>query len=342
MKFRTFSTCVLACACWLVVSAHGGAVRAAQDDKSAQAAPKVSSGERDAADKINKAKGAEAKLQAGAEFVRKYPKSALRPQVAASVAGEINGATDNNLKISLAQTYLDFFKEPGEAELVNATLLNAYINTGRTEDALRSGSAWLEKHPDDIETLQNLTILASAAAIKGNDAFITQGRQYGAKAIELLEADKRPESIDAAKWPDFKSATLVSLYRETSVLAYKAGDKKAALPLLEKAAALKSSDPGVYLLLSELSNDEYELLAKQYQVAAAPEKQAALKKVEAALDKVIEAYAQAVAVTEGNSQYQQANTVLREDLEKYYKYRHGGSSDGLKQLMDKYKRPATP
>src|ERR671933_451989 len=105
MRFRILAA-ALACACALA----GAGRAAAQGDKSKQADVKVSSGERDA------------------EFVKKYPKSALRPQVAQAVAREIASAQDNELKISLAETYLSFFTDPSEAALVNDTLLNAYIN----------------------------------------------------------------------------------------------------------------------------------------------------------------------------------------------------------------------
>jgi hypothetical protein len=332
MKFRILLAFAFVCALAL------GA--AAAQDKGKQAEVKVSSGERDAAAKITKATGTEAKLQAASAFVKKYPQSSLRQQIAKGLAAEVAATTDAQTKVSLAQTYLEIFNLPEEAQSVNASLLSAYINTGKTEEALKMGQGWLAQHPDDIQTMQNLTILASAEAIKGNSAFVAQGRQYGAKAISMLESDKVPEGADAAKWAEYKPTALVSLYRETGVLAYKAGDKAAALPLLEKAAALKSTDPGVYLLVSELNNDDYEMRAKEYQVAAPAEKQAAFKKVEVALDKVIESYAQAVAMTEGNTQFQPVNAALKQDLERYYKFRHKNSTDGMQQLIDKYKKPA--
>jgi exonuclease VII small subunit len=332
MKFRILSAVALVCALAL------GA--AAQDDKAKQDAPKVSGGERDAAAKIDKAKGSEAKLQAAAGFVKKYPQSALRRQMAEGLAREIDATTDAQTKISLAQAFMDIFNQPEEVQLVNASLLTGYINTGQTPEAIKLGTDWLAKHPDDIGIMQNLAILASNEAIKGNNSFAAQGRQYGMKAVELLEADKMPEGFDAAKWPEYKNTTLVALYRALGVLLYKAGDSAAALPQLEKAAALKSSDPGVYLLLSELNNDAYETRAKEYNVAPAAEKAAALERVNVALDKVIEAYAQAIAITEGNAQYAQVNSAIKQDYEKYYKFRHKNSSDGMQQLIDKYKRPA--
>jgi hypothetical protein len=330
MKFRTLSAVALVCA--LAVGA------AAQDDKGGQQ-PKVSGGEKDAAAKIDKAKGPEAKLQAAAAFVQKYPQSALRRQVAQAVAGEINASTDNQLKISLAETYLSIFNDPAEATLVNDALLNAYINSGRADEAFKMAGVRLSKNPDDIDLLRALAVVASNETIKGNNAYAAQGQQYGTKAIELFESDKKPEGLDDAKWASYKTENLPPLYRATGIIAYKTGDKATALARLQKAAAMRYSDPGVYLILSELTFDDYDRLSKEYNVAENAQKPAALAKAQDALDRVIEAYAQAVAMTEGQAQYQQAHDALREDLEKYYKFRHKNSADGLQPLIDKYKKP---
>jgi len=333
MRSRILSACALAaCIC------GAGAYRpsAAQDNK--QAEVKVSGGERTAAEKVEKAKGAEAKLQAAAEFVKKYPQSTLRPRVAQALADEIARVEDKELKVSLAETYGAVFNAPDEAQNISGTLLSAYINAGRADEAMKAGAAWLEKHPDDVQTMQNLTVLAASEAIKENMQYAEAGRRYGARALEIIEADKRPEHIDAAKWAELKSNLQVSLYRETGVLAFKSGDLKAARPLLEKAADLRSPDPGVYLLLAQFAGDEYDTRSKEYKVASAADRPAALKTAEAALDRLIEAYARAVAMTEGNPAYQAANAALRQDLETNYKFRNNGKTDGIQQLIDKYKK----
>jgi hypothetical protein len=335
MKFRIIAACALACA-----FALGAAPAVSAQDNNKPAEPKVSGGERDAAAKVDKAKGAEAKLQAGAEFVKKYPNSPLRPKVAKSVADEVAAASDDQLKISLAETYLGFFNQPTEAALVNDALLNAYINAGRAADAFKMGSNRLAKNPDDVDLLRSLTVIASNATINNDNTYAAQGQQYGAKAIELLEADKKPEGVDDAKWAAYKAEALPTLYRATGIMAYKTSDKATAMARLQKAADMKFNDPGVYLILSELTYDDYDRLTKQYNVAPAAEKPAALAKAQAALDRVIETYAQAVGITEGNAQYQQAHDAIKEDLTKFYKFRHNNSDAGLQQLLDKYKRPA--
>ena len=327
--FRILSALALACA--LVAAA-------AAQEKPKPNEPKVSGGERDAAQKIEKAKGTEAKLQLAAAFVKKYPQSPLRGQIAESIAREIAETTDNQAKGALAQTFLEIFNLPGEAPLVTASLLNSYVNTGQTQDAMTLGTKWLAEHPDDVSVMQNLTILASAEAIKNNNAFIAQGRDLGARAIALLEADKMPAGFDAAKWPDFKKQALVSLYRETGILAFKANDHAAAVPLLEKAVGLNSPDAAIYFLVSDLLNSEYEEYAKRAMVASAADKPAATQKAEAALDRVIDAYARAIAFTDGKAEFAQANAAFRERIGPYYKYRHKGSTDGMQQLIDKYKK----
>jgi hypothetical protein len=338
MKLRILAACALACA---FASAAATAVYA-QGDKTKQAEVKVSGGERDAFAKFEKAKGAEAKIQAGAEFIKKYPQSSLRPQVAKAVADEIAKTSDEQLKISLAETYLDFFSDPSEAALVNDALLNAYINAGSTDKAFKMGSARLAKNPDDVDLLRSLAVIASNETIKNNMTYSAQGLQYGAKAIELLESDKRPEGVDEAKWATYKAESLPALYRATGIIAYKTNDRATAIARFGKAAEWKIADPAVYIIMSELTFDEFDLRNKEYNVASAADKPAALKRRDDAIDRVIDWYAQAVAITDGQEQYKPANAGLREDLEKFYKNRHNNSTQGMQQLIDKYKRPATP
>src|SRR2546423_1797703 len=182
MKFRTLSACALVCACWLAASAGASAFSAAaQDNKGTQADAKVSSGERDAAEKINKAKGGEAKLQAAAEFIKKYPKSSLRPRVAEAVAAEIAGTPEAELKISLSRTYLDFFNQPAEADYINGTLLRALLDTDKNSsnavEVFKLAPAWLEKHPEDVDTLRRLAITGSNAAIQGTNRYVARAQQ---------------------------------------------------------------------------------------------------------------------------------------------------------------------
>ena len=344
MRKTFFRACVLATFVWAAfVAASASAATAGQDqtqpDKAKQG-PKLSADEAKAVTKINTAADAAGKMQAAAEFVKKYPKSEVRGQVARHVAERIGAEQDAAQRISLSESFLATFNAPDEADLVARTLLDAYIDSSRDADAFRAGAAWLQKNPDDVDVLRRLSVAAGNAAIKGNNDFVPQGRQYAAKAAELIEADKKPAEWEAAQWAEYKTKWLPAIYREAGVLAMRANDRAVAKSNMEKAAALKSTDPAVYLLLSDIANQEYNEAAQAYQaMPAGAAKDARLKEIQGQLDRVIETYAQTLATLEGNAQYEPARQQLRQDLESYYKYRRG-STQGLQELIDKYKKPA--
>ena len=74
-----------------------------------------------------------------------------------------------------------------------------------------------------------------------------------------------------------------------------------------------------------------------------PDREAQLKKVFVLLDRLIDADAHFLALSDGNAQL--ANVLQQEMqyLETNYKFRHEGKTDGMQQLIDKYKAaPAKP
>ena len=337
MKFRILAACALACA--FALGAQGAA---AQDAAKQADAAKISSGEREAAEKINKAKGAEAKLQAASEFVKKYPKSTLRQRIAEAVANEILSTQDPAQKAALIETYVAFFNEPAEAEMVNAALLSAYIdaeNPPRPADAFKLAPAWLAKHPEDFDMMRRLAAVGSNAAIRGDSAYVEDARKYGSQALELIEADKKPADVDAQKWAEYKAKFLPGLYREVGILSLRTGDNAAGRARLEKAIALNTDDPSVYAIVGQMNDEEYTQLVSAYKAApAGAARDAALKKAEAQLDKVIDLYARAVALAQGRPEYETLRTQVTPALTDYYKFRHNNSDAGLQQLIDKYKR----
>jgi hypothetical protein len=295
--------------------------------------------ENSAIKKISDAKTPAAKLEAGAQFVKQYPKSEKRLEVAKHIAGSIGSVTDFPERITLAERFLTIFNAPDEAALITEALIDAYIMVPRPSDAFRLAEGWLQKNPDDVDLLRRLAVLAGNEAIKGSTDFIKQGQDYGKKAIAQIEADRKPANMDATKWTDYKTRNLAALYRELGILAMRAGDKATVKSSMEKAAELKSTDPAVYILLSQLANDDYQEQVKRYQSAFGPQKEAEHQRSLTLMDRVIEVYAQTVAIAEGNPQYAKAAAELRGDLEGYYKFRHNGSTDGLQALIDRYKRP---
>jgi hypothetical protein len=301
--------------------------------------PKVSDAENQALKKIIDAPDAATKLQAGSEFVKKYPKSAKRSEVARHLAGEIGRAPDAAQQISLAESYLTSFNQPEEAALVNHLLIDAYVKSSRLDDAFRVAASIVEKNPNDVVVLTQMAIIASEELKRNNPKYIQQSQNYGMKAIELIEADKKPDTLEVTRWSEYKTRWLPQLYQSLGLVSYLSGNKADAKGKLEKAASLNATDPVTFMLLGSMINEEYQQLAEKHKtMSAGPGKDDTLKEAHTKMDLVIEAFARAVALSEGNPQYQRLHDQLLQDLTAYYKYRKG-STDGLQQFIDKYKKP---
>ncbi|HKC88852.1 MAG TPA: hypothetical protein VKG02_22905, partial [Blastocatellia bacterium] len=157
-----------------------------------------------------------------------------------------------------------------------------------------------------------------------------------AKAVEMLEADKKPEGMDATYWNNYRNSWLPRLYQAQGVILYFNNDKAGAKDKLEKAAGLDPYDPPTLLMLSDILNTEYTKLGERYQ---AEKKQSLLNEALQKMDELIEWLARAAAATESNAQYQALNAQIMEQLKSYYSFRHDGKTDGLTGLILKYKKP---
>src|SRR5262247_849114 len=181
------------------------AFAAVQDkQQSKDDAPKISEGEQKAIEKIKAAGGVSEKLKAAAEYVKKNGKSQMRPRVAAYVSDEIAKVTDYNQRIGFVESFTKTFNLPEEADLIKPTLIDSLIGSNKFEEAFNEGSKYVERKPDDVVVL---TMLASAGANQAqkqiqssqtpNTAMLQKASEAGAKAVEMLEADKKPEGMDA-------------------------------------------------------------------------------------------------------------------------------------------------
>ena len=305
-------------------------------DKTKQTAP--SDGEQKAMAKIEAAIDIEAKLAAAGEFIKKYPKSMLRSKAVSYVAQEVTKIQEGPQRITQLESMLTVFREPGDGEVINPILVDSYFKENRPDDGFRVASAYLGKNPTDIALLTQVALEGVEQAKKKEAKFAQQSLQYGNKAIELIESGKKPETFDDAKWGEYQSRWLPVLYQSLGLLSMMVGNKTDARTKLEKAVSLNPKDPFSFVLVGSMLNDDYQQLAEQHKAASAgPLKDTILKQAHAKLDEVIEVFARAVGLSEGNAGYQHLHDQILQDLQAYYKYRHGGSNEGLQQLIDKYK-----
>jgi hypothetical protein len=278
------------------------------------------------------------KFKAASDLVKKYPKSSLRSKAAADLADEVSAVKDTTQKLALAQQYQGIFNEPAGQQMITPILIEALAGANRLDEAFASGADSLTRNPDSLYVLVQLAFLGTDQAKQKNLKFIPQSMQYGAHSIELIEADKKPAGIDDAGWLKYKSAQLPSLYQSMGILELVKGNNAGAKTRLAKASELAPADPFDYLLLSGMLNDEYQNEAQQYRAMPnGPPKDEELKKVLALLDQVIDSYAHLIALAEGNERLAAVRQQYLQALESYYKYRHNSSTEGMKQLIDKYK-----
>ena len=304
--------------------------------------PKLSPDEAKAVAAINSAVDAPAKLTAAEAFVKKYPQSTARLSVANYIAGQIGQVSDAAQKLSLAEKFQKIFTEEKELNAVGPVILDAYIAANRLDDAFDLASKILAKNPEDLRVLLQTMNAGAEAAKRQNSKYAAQSLQYGLKAIELIEADKKPVDLDDASWAKQKTV-LPRLYQQAGILALFSGNSAEAKTRLEKAATLDPNDPMNQLLIAGLLDEEYQKMAQTYQqMPASQQKGEMLKRINEQLDKTIDAYAHAVGLSTGRAEYQQLQTQALQNLTPYYKYRHNQSIEGLQPLIDKYKMPAKP
>ena len=323
-----------------VVSASTSSLLA-QGGKSGQ--PSVSADEQKMLAAITAATDPAAKYKAVEALIKKHPKTSARGRVAREAADQVADLKDATQKVTLAQQYAAIFTEPADQQMIIPVLIDALAAANRVDEAFATGAEFLTRNPDSVFVLVGLMSLGTDQAKQKNPKFISPSLQYGTHAIELIEADKKPEYIDDAGWKKYKSTALPSVYQSMGLLSLVNGDRDGSKVRLAKAAELAPTDPFNYLLLAGILNDEYQDAAKRYQgLPSGAAKDEELKKILASLDQVIDAYAHTIALAEGNERLAPVRQQYVQDLEAYYKYRHNNSTAGMQQLIDKYKLPAKP
>lgn len=336
-------TAVLFVSAMMIYSAAFASGLALQDKAQAKDdAPKVSEGEQKAIEKIKAAGSASEKIKAAQEYMKKNAKSPNRPRVAAYVADEVSRVSDHSQRASLIENYTKTFNQPEEAELIKPALIDSLLSTNKFEEAFNEGSKFIEKKPEDVIVLTQVTWAGANQAQKQSQggtpaaSMMQKASAAGAKAVELLEADKKPEGMDATYWNNYRNSWLPRLYQAQGLLLYYSNDKVNAKDKFEKSVGLDPYDPPTLLMLSNILQDDYEKLAQRYQTE---KKQAILTEALQKMDELIDWLARGAAATEGSSQYQAVSGQLMEQLKSYYAFRHDGKTDGLKELVQKYKKP---
>ena len=294
-----------------------------------------------AVEAIKSAPDAAAKLTQAEAFVKKYPKSTLRPTVVQGLMAEISRVTDAAQRLTLAERFLKTFSADPESDYMKALVVDDYARTNRIDEAFTLGATALAKQPENLGVLSTLALAGTEEARKQNTKYVAKASQYGVKAIEIIETNKKPATMDDAYW-SYQQLLLPKLYLSMGALALAANKPAEARPRLEKAIQINPAEPTAYVFLGGLIDDEYRTAAEAYQAMPdGPEKQAALKKATELMDRVIDLYAHALGLATDKPEYKTMYDQVLELITPYYRYRYK-STTGLQPLIDKYKAPAKP
>ncbi len=309
----------------------------AQQDKPQPDQPKVSKKEADLAKKLQEGTDVEVKIKLADKFIKDFPNSSIREQVARYLAGQIGTVSEVNQKSAFLDAYAKIFIKAGESDYVAPMQIETYTKTKRYDEAYKLGGDYLSRFGGDLQVRLHLSIEGANLARGGNNKYSAQTSDFAVKAIEIIESGKKPTEITDEDWTKAQTVWLGQFYQSLGFLDSSAGKSSEALANFEKAAKLDGKDVNNWAMIGFISNENYQDLARKYLLASGSEQAELRKKAEVELDKVIELYARIVAMTDGVAEQASLNSQIRGDLEGYYKFRHNNSTDGLQALIDKYK-----
>lgn len=305
----------------------------AQDKKE----PQVTSGEADAAKKVQAAKDIPAKFKAVEDYMKKYAKGTTRPKVAEYMANEVGNVTDGKQRLGYIETYNKLFNDDSEHELIVAAHVDALAITDKVDEAFALSPKAFEKSNDNVMLLTQLTVKGTQQVQRQQLQNADATKNYGKQAIYLMENNKKPGWMKDEDWQKFKSQYIGELYQSVGLVAYANKDAAEAKTFFTKSTEANPANPFSFVMLGELANMDYQTLAQEYTIASGAAKEATLKKAQEQLDIVIDQYAHAVGLMQGKPQYQAMQDQVLPSLQEYYKYRKG-NTNGLQELINKYKK----
>jgi tetratricopeptide (TPR) repeat protein len=248
--------------------------------------------------------------------------------------------------VQAGEAFLAKFPNSVLAPRAKPILVVVYAQTNRFEKAFEMGRDVLSADPNNFSILY-LLALAAATASKGRDTrFDADGLTYATRALELASAGSPPPGFAPQAWEQQKNKILGALHQAAGLFLYNKAEYDPAIEHLKKSAELDPSDPVTFYLIGEaLKLGKYARLRESYDKLTPEEKVAEagkqlLQQVDEVVDQMIEMYARTVAISEANASLQALNQEARKVLESFYRYRHNDTTEGLEELIKKYKPSA--
>jgi len=199
----------------------------------------------------------------------------------------------------------------------------------------------LADDPNNVKVLIPLGYGAFIASTESrNETFNADAAGYAAKAVQLIESGKSPDT-----WAPFKNKedVLGSLEYALGFYALKTAPETAITHFINAArieSDRKKAPSTYYYLAAAYQSGSYKKLSEDYtkrfgNQPETPESKAALENINKVLDKIIDAYARAVALAGSDPAHQSAKAQSMTQLTNFYKFRHENSDAGLTDYIAK-------
>jgi hypothetical protein len=217
--------------------------------------------------------------------------------------------------------------------------LPGLINDKNFAEAYRVGAKILADEPDYLRAQIDLGYAGYLAASAKTETYNNEALGYAKKAIQALDAGKEP-----SEWAPFKGKadTLAYLHYAVGYLTLKTSPEQAIDSLIKAAqfeSDIKKTPSTYYFLAVAYESGPYKSLSTAYQTQFAnkpetPESKAALEKLNVIMDRIIDAYARAIAAAGTDPKTEQSRKEWTTQLLNYYKFRHEGTDNGMKEFID--------
>src|SRR5262249_25679112 len=132
----------------------------------------------------------------------------------------------------------------------------------------RLGAQRLAKVPNEVRILADLANAARDEIKVNNTKHETVAVDYGNKAIAIIEAGNRPASMNDTEWSMYKTKMLPALYQTVGLIDYSNKDRAGAQKMFMKAMSIDSSSALTYVMLANISDDQYQEVAQQAKTAS--------------------------------------------------------------------------
>lgn len=161
--------------------------------------------------------------------------------------------TDQAKKIDAGEDFVKKYPQSRYLPPVYYALTFAYMQTNQTQKMLEVGDKEVALEPNDMATM---AVLAQTISRVTNSSTPNAAQQlekaatYAKKAIEIAPTIPKPENMTDEAFAEGKSQALVAAYSGLALVHIKHGQNAEAIPELEQAVKLdKSPDPVNYYLL---------------------------------------------------------------------------------------------